>query len=158
MGGGYLFNEAEKFSDFFQAVAIFRDEFGLEFFIEPGAYTISKAHRFNGISLPTIYTRKSDGAVQLIKEDTFDEYASTSGVIKSVPVWEESCDSNRKGPSQSNCSYRECVVVQHSRQIIGAVRRMLTRLSIAKLSRNYAAQSCCHCFSNQQKWGCHRRV
>jgi carboxynorspermidine decarboxylase len=37
MGGGYLFNEAEKFSYFFQAVAIFRDEFGLEVFIEPGA-------------------------------------------------------------------------------------------------------------------------
>lgn len=51
-----------------------------------GVYTMSKAHPFDGIILPTIYTRKSDGAVQLIKEDTFDEYASTPGVIKSVPV------------------------------------------------------------------------
>jgi hypothetical protein len=55
-------------------------------FANMGVYTMSKAHPFDGIILPTIYTRKSDGAVQLIKEDTFDEYASTPGVIKSVPV------------------------------------------------------------------------
>ena len=55
-------------------------------FPDMGAYTMSKAHRFNGISLPSIYTRKSDGTVRLIKEDTFDEFARTSGVNDSELV------------------------------------------------------------------------
>ncbi len=178
MGGGYLFNEVNNYSDFFQAVEIFREMFGLVVFIEPGAsvvrsagiieatvhdlfesgdakvaildatvnhmsevfefqfepdvlgyskggshpyilagctclagdifgeytfdapldvgskvkflnmgaYTISKAHRFNGVGLPTIYMRRSNGAVQLLKEDTFDDFAGTSGVIHSAVV------------------------------------------------------------------------
>ncbi len=178
MGGGYIFNEVEDYSDFFQAVEIFRETFGLEVFIEPGAsvvrraatieatvhdlfesggakvaildatvnhmsevfefqfepdvlgyskggshpyilagctclagdvfgeyafdtpldigskvkfpnmgaYTISKAHRFNGVALLSIYMRRSDGAVHLLKEDTFDDFAGTSGVICSAAV------------------------------------------------------------------------
>ncbi|MCH8237171.1 MAG: hypothetical protein IIC06_03260 [Proteobacteria bacterium] len=172
MGGGYLFDLADDTSDFFQAVEIFRDSFGLDVFIEPGAalvrragsieatvhdlfesdgvqvavldttvnhmaevfefqfepdvlghvdggvntyilagctclagdifgeysfdaplsvgsrikffnmgaYTLSKAHRFNGVGLPTIYVRRADGTMELIKEDTFEEFARASGV------------------------------------------------------------------------------
>ncbi len=174
MGGGYLFDQAENTSDFFRAVEIFRDTFGLMVFIEPGAamvrrsgmieatvhdlfesdgmqvavldttvnhmaevfefqfepdvlghvdggvhdyllagctclagdvfgeytfdtplavgsrvtflnmgaYTMSKAHRFNGVGLPTIYTRHNDGTLDMIKEDTFDAFAQTSGVAE----------------------------------------------------------------------------
>ena len=172
MGGGYLFNLADDTSDFFHAVEIFRDTFGLDVFIEPGAalvrragsieatvhdlfesdgvqvavldttvnhmaevfefqfepdvlghvdggvysyvlagctclagdvfgeytfdaplavgsritflnmgaYTLSKAHRFNGVGLPTIYARRADGTLEMIKEDTFEEFARTAGV------------------------------------------------------------------------------
>jgi carboxynorspermidine decarboxylase len=72
MGGGYLFNEAEKFSDFFQAVAIFRDEFGLEFFIEPGAGIVRRV----GIIEATVHDLfQSDEAVIAIL-DTSVNYMS----------------------------------------------------------------------------------
>jgi carboxynorspermidine decarboxylase len=45
-----------------------------------GAYTLSKAHRFNGVGLPTIYVRRADGKMELIKEDTFEEFARAAGV------------------------------------------------------------------------------
>ena len=174
MGGGYLFDLAENSSDFFRAVAIFRDTFDLEVIIEPGAamvrragmieatvhdlfendgmqiaildttvnhmaevfefqfepdvlghvdggvheyllagctclagdvfgeysfdaplaigsrvtfinmgaYTMSKAHRFNGVGLPTIYVRHTDGTLEMVKEDSFDEFAQSAGVAK----------------------------------------------------------------------------
>ena len=172
MGGGYLFNQSDDKSDFFHAVNIFRENFGLRVFIEPGAalvrragtieatvhdlfesdglliavldttvnhmaevfefqfepdvlghvdggaheyllagctclagdifgeytfdtplsigsrvtflnmgaYTISKAHRFNGVGLPALYARTMDGALNLIREDNFDAFAQTIGV------------------------------------------------------------------------------
>ena len=49
-------------------------------FFNMGAYTMSKAHRFNGVCLPTIYARRADGMLELIKEDTFEEFARTAGV------------------------------------------------------------------------------
>ena len=176
MGGGYLFDLTDDTSDFFQAVEIFRDTFGLDVFIEPGAalvrragsieatvhdlfesdgvqvavldttvnhmaevfefqfepdvlghvdggvntyilagctclagdifgeysfvaplsvgsrikffnmgaYTLSKAHRFNGVGLPTIYVRRADGKMELIKEDTFEEFARAAGVTNNA--------------------------------------------------------------------------
>ncbi len=172
IGGGYLFNRSDDKSDFFHAVEIFRDTFGLQVFIEPGAalvrragtieatvhdlfesdgvqiavldttvnhmaevfefqfepdvlghvdggvheyllagctclagdifgeytfdaplsigsrmtflnmgaYTISKAHRFNGVGLPALYARDASGRVRLIKEDTFGAFAQTLGM------------------------------------------------------------------------------
>lgn len=171
MGGGYLFNEAKNFQDFFSAVSLFRDEFGLDVFIEPGAaavrragtieatvhdlidgddqqiavldttvshmsevfefqfepdvlghvdggahpyllagctclagdqfgeyafdtplavgsrvtflnmgaYTATKAHRFNGVALPAIYFRRPDGSLNLVKEDTFADFVRYMG-------------------------------------------------------------------------------
>ena len=167
IGGGYLFDLASDYTDFFEAVAIFRERFGLEVFMEPGAavvrrcgtieatvhdvfssddtliaildttvnhmsevfefqfepdvlghidgglhsytlagctclagdvfghysfdktlvvgsrikfvnmgaYTMSKAHRFNGVALPTIYCRRLDGYLEKIGADCFDEFA-----------------------------------------------------------------------------------
>ena len=49
-------------------------------FFNMGAYTLSKAHRFNGVGLPTIYVRRADGTMELIKEDTFEEFARAAGV------------------------------------------------------------------------------
>ena len=172
IGGGYLFNQAKGFADFFEAVSIFREQFDLDVYMEPGAaavrrsgtieatvhdlfesdeaqialldtsvnhmsevfefqfepdvlghvdgglhtyilagctclagdifgeysfdaaleigsrvtflnmgaYTMSKAHRFNGIGLPTIYCRGNDGALEKIGADSFDDYARSTGV------------------------------------------------------------------------------
>lgn len=172
MGGGYLFNEATDHDDFFAAVEIFRDEFELNVFIEPGAslvrragtieatvhdifegdesqiavldttvnhmsevfefqfepdvlghvdggmhnynlvgstclagdvfgdysfdrplsvgsnvtflnmgaYTTTKAHRFNGVPLPTIYARRQDGTLEMVHEDRFEDFARQMGI------------------------------------------------------------------------------
>ncbi len=172
LGGGYLFNLANDYADFYEAVAVFRETFGLEVFIEPGAaavrrcgtieatvhdifngddiqiaildttvnhmsevfefqfepdvlghvdgglhsyllagctclagdvfgqysfdraltigsritflnmgaYTMSKAHRFNGVGLPTIYARRLDGSLDQVRTDSFDEFARNAGV------------------------------------------------------------------------------
>ncbi len=172
LGGGYLFTETNDLADFFDSVAIFRQRFGLDVLIEPGAalvrragtieatvhdildgddlpiavldatvnhmpevyefqfepdvlghvagglhnyilagctclagdvfgeyafdrplaigsrltflnmgaYTISKAHRFNGVGLPSIYLRRRDGSLKLVREDSFEEFAQLSGV------------------------------------------------------------------------------
>ncbi len=174
LGGGYLFNLVSDYADFYEAVAIFRETFGLEVFIEPGAaavrrcgtieatvhdifdgddiqiaildttvnhmsevfefqfepdvlghvdgglhsyflagctclagdvfgeysfdraltigsritflnmgaYTMSKAHRFNGVALPTIYARRLDGSLDEIGTDGFDEFARNAGVTE----------------------------------------------------------------------------
>ena len=54
-------------------------------FLDMGAYTMSKAHRFNGVELPAIYHRGSDGNVSLVRADCFAEFAHSTGV-KSVGV------------------------------------------------------------------------
>lgn len=174
LGGGYLFTESNDLSDFFDGAAIFRQRFGLDVFIEPGAalvrragtieatvhdilggddrqiavldtavnhmpevfefqfepdilghvagglhsyilagctcmagdvfgeyafdmplavgsrltflnmgaYTISKAHRFNGVGLPSIYLRRRDGSLKLVREDSFEEFAQLSGAAE----------------------------------------------------------------------------
>lgn len=172
MGGGYLIHEAENLQDFFEAVSIFRDGFGLDVFIEPGtaisrragtveatvhdlidngdlqiavldttvnhmpevfefqfepdvlghvdggahsyilagctclagdvfgeyafdtplrigsritflnmgAYTSTKAHRFNGVALPSIYTKRGNDAPILVREDSFVDFARYLGI------------------------------------------------------------------------------
>jgi len=171
MGGGYLFNTAESLDDFYSAVSIFRNGYGLDVFIEPGAalvrrsgtivaevqdifesdgrqiavldttvnhmpevfefqfepdvlgyvegglhayilagctclagdvfgeytfdtpltvgsritflnmgaYTMTKAHRFNGVALPTVYARQPNGSLKLIREDTYHDFVSYMG-------------------------------------------------------------------------------
>jgi carboxynorspermidine decarboxylase len=45
-----------------------------------GAYSLVKAHTFNGINLPTIYAFDETGRVELIKEFFFEDFASRCGV------------------------------------------------------------------------------
>ena len=48
-------------------------------FLNMGAYTMSKAHRFNGVGLPTIYARRPDGSLDRVGTDSFDEFAQYAG-------------------------------------------------------------------------------
>jgi carboxynorspermidine decarboxylase len=171
LGGGYMFDPASDYEAFFEAVAIFRETYGLKVFIEPGAaavsrcgtieatvhdiiengdtriaildttinhmpevfefqfepdilghvdgglhayvlagctclagdvfgeytfdmplavgsrirflnmgaYTMSKAHRFNGIALPTLYRRRIDGTLDKMSTDCFDRFLCSKG-------------------------------------------------------------------------------
>lgn len=44
-----------------------------------GAYTMVKAHMFNGINLPAIYSQTADGELVLHKEYTYDDFRSRCG-------------------------------------------------------------------------------
>ena len=46
-----------------------------------GAYSLVKAHRFNGINLPDVWFMAENGELDLLKRFTFEEYASCNGVI-----------------------------------------------------------------------------
>lgn len=48
-------------------------------FLNMGAYTASKAHRFNGIALPSVYVRRPDGTLDLVSVDEFDAFAESAG-------------------------------------------------------------------------------
>ncbi len=57
-------------------------EFGSRLQIENiGAYSLVKAHRFNGINLPDVWYLAENGELKLLKRFTFEEYASGNGVI-----------------------------------------------------------------------------
>ncbi len=45
-------------------------------FLDQGAYTLPKAHMFNGVNLPSIYALTADGELVLKKQFTYDDYAS----------------------------------------------------------------------------------
>jgi carboxynorspermidine decarboxylase len=173
IGGGYLFRQIPDLSDFYEAVSIFRERFGLEVFMEPGAatvrrsgtieatvhdlfesdgmqvavldtsvnhmpevlefqfepdvlghidgglhtyiltgctclagdvfgeysfdrelgigarvtfinagaYTMSKAHRFNGVALPKTYHRDRNGTLEMVNSDRFEDFARDAGVV-----------------------------------------------------------------------------
>ena len=48
-------------------------------FLNMGAYTLSKAHRFNVVALPRIYVRGKDGALDRIRTDHFSDFAQHAG-------------------------------------------------------------------------------
>jgi carboxynorspermidine decarboxylase len=49
-------------------------------FAEMGAYTLVKAHRFNGINLPSIYEKLADGSLRLSQRFSYEDYARQNGV------------------------------------------------------------------------------
>ena len=49
-------------------------------FANAGAYTLVKAHMFNGINLPTIYTRRPTGELALHTQFTYEDFARRNGV------------------------------------------------------------------------------
>lgn len=48
-------------------------------FREAGAYSIVKAHMFNGINLPSIYLSNREGKTELVKQFTYEDFASRFG-------------------------------------------------------------------------------
>jgi len=48
-------------------------------FEDVGAYTLVKAHMFNGVNLPDIYALRTNGDLELIKRFTFEDYLSRCG-------------------------------------------------------------------------------
>ncbi len=55
-------------------------------FNNAGAYTLTKAHVFNGINLPTIYELQLDGTLRLNRRFTFEDYAARWGDRVGVPI------------------------------------------------------------------------
>lgn len=49
-------------------------------FANAGAYTWVKAHMFNGLNLPTVYTRRPTGELALQAQFTYDDFARRNGV------------------------------------------------------------------------------
>lgn len=74
------------------------DVFGTYKFAEPldidsrivfqymGAYTLVKAHMFNGVNLPSIYAYTQDGRLELKKEFGYEDYISRCGEMKNVTL------------------------------------------------------------------------
>lgn len=44
-------------------------------FIHVGAYSLTKAHRFNGHNLPSVYLRMADGRLRMLKRYGFEDFA-----------------------------------------------------------------------------------
>jgi carboxynorspermidine decarboxylase len=55
-------------------------------FMNMGAYSASKAHRFNGVALPTIYLRCETGRLEEIWSDDFNDFARNAGNVGSSIV------------------------------------------------------------------------
>ena len=55
-------------------------------FANAGAYTLVKAHTFNGINLPTIFFRTLTGELVMQKQFTYEEFARRNGVEHHVVV------------------------------------------------------------------------
>jgi carboxynorspermidine decarboxylase len=55
-------------------------------FSNAGAYSIVKAHMFNGINLPNVYVLTEDGELVLKKRFTYDDFASRCGAESSAAV------------------------------------------------------------------------
>ena len=55
-------------------------------FSDAGAYTLAKAHMFNGINLPTIYALKENGKLEMKKRFTYEDFANRCGVDTNVFV------------------------------------------------------------------------
>lgn len=51
-----------------------------------GAYTLVKAHMFNGINLPTVYSVTPEGTLVLRRRFTYDDYSSRTGVPTDASV------------------------------------------------------------------------
>ena len=50
------------------------------------AYSLVKAHMFNGINLPDIYSLTESGGLVLVKRFTYEDFASRCGVDSSAVV------------------------------------------------------------------------
>ena len=55
-------------------------------FMNMGAYSASKAHRFNGVALPSLYMRRDTGRLDQIWTDHFDNFANNVGSSTVAPA------------------------------------------------------------------------
>ena len=55
-------------------------------FPDAGAYTMVKAHMFNGVNLPSLYSLKETGELMLERKSTCDEFYSRCGANSSVTL------------------------------------------------------------------------
>ena len=55
-------------------------------FYNAGAYTLAKAHTFNGVNLPTIYALDESGRLELKRRFTYADYAARWGAYAAHPV------------------------------------------------------------------------
>ena len=55
-------------------------------FCNVGSYSLTKAHMFNGVNLPSIHVLRSDGRLELVREFGFDDYASRWNAYASSPA------------------------------------------------------------------------
>lgn len=55
-------------------------------FDKAGAYTLAKAHTFNGVNLPTIYALTESGRLELKRRFTYADYAARWGAYAAHPV------------------------------------------------------------------------
>ncbi|MGZ0247712.1 MAG: Rieske 2Fe-2S domain-containing protein, partial [Alphaproteobacteria bacterium] len=51
-------------------------------FPDAGAYSLVKAHFFNGVNLPSVYALTEDGRFMLNTEFTFEDFARQCGVVE----------------------------------------------------------------------------
>ena len=75
-----------------QAIARPGDKFGEYCFKTPinigdrvvfgnvGAYSLVKAHMFNGINLPDVWCQMGDGRLELVKRYTYEDFLDKQGV------------------------------------------------------------------------------
>ena len=59
---------------------------GRVIFYNAGAYTLAKAHTFNGVNLPTIYAMTEAGRLELKRRFTYADYAARWGAYAARPV------------------------------------------------------------------------
>jgi len=55
-------------------------------FPDAGAYTMVKAHMFNGVNLPSLYSLKETGELMLVRNFTYDDFYSRCGANSSVTL------------------------------------------------------------------------
>ena len=55
-------------------------------FSNVGSYTLTKAHMFNGVNLPTIYALKGGGRLELLRQFDYQDYASRWSAYAASPV------------------------------------------------------------------------
>ena len=66
LGGGYLFDECEDLEPFYQTVELFRNQYGLTVFIEPGASVVRKS----GFLVSTVIDKFVSDSKQVVVLDT----------------------------------------------------------------------------------------
>ncbi len=74
-------------------------------FLGCGAYSLVKAHMFNGVNLPTIYIQRGNGEVEVIRRFGYEDYLSRMGGNISAADRTRNNSSGVTGPQESTVPY-----------------------------------------------------